>query len=68
MIKCLRFALIGLLASTLLAGCATERHVSPTLNASPRAGLELKPPILGAVSMVGLHKSRKTQHQNSRLI
>ena len=49
MIKCLRFALIGLLASTLLAGCATERHVSPTLNASPRAGLELKPPILGAV-------------------
>jgi hypothetical protein len=30
-------------------GCATERHVSPTLSEAPRHGLELKPPIVGAV-------------------
>ena len=30
-------------------GCATERHIVPTLSESPRTGLELKPPILGAV-------------------
>jgi hypothetical protein len=30
-------------------GCATERHISPTLSEFPRTGLELKPPILGAI-------------------
>ena len=45
----MRFALLAFVAWTLLVGCSTERHISPTLNASPRAGLELKPPILGSV-------------------
>jgi hypothetical protein len=31
------------------AGCATERHISPTLSEAPRTGVDLKPPILGAV-------------------
>jgi hypothetical protein len=38
-----------LIAVALLAGCSTERHVSPRLTGSPRTGLELKPPILAAV-------------------
>ncbi len=32
-----------------LAGCATERHIAPSVSGAPRTGLELKPPILGAV-------------------
>lgn len=31
------------------SGCATERHIAPTLSDSQRTGLELKSPILGAV-------------------
>lgn len=34
---------------TVLFGCATERYVSPTFSESPRAGLILKSPVLGAV-------------------
>lgn len=34
---------------TLIAGCATERYIAPTLSEPPRAGLDLKPPVLGAV-------------------
>jgi hypothetical protein len=40
-------ALVIVLAA--FAGCATERHISPTLSEAPRTGLNLKPPILGAV-------------------
>jgi hypothetical protein len=36
-------------AMMLIAGCATERHIAPTLSEPPRAGLDLKPPVLGAV-------------------
>lgn len=32
-----------------VAGCATERHLSPTLSEGSRTGLDLKPPILGAI-------------------
>ncbi len=31
------------------AGCATERHILPTLADSPRIGLDLKRPIISAV-------------------
>jgi hypothetical protein len=34
---------------TILAGCATERHISPTLSVPTRSGFDLKPPILVAV-------------------
>jgi len=34
---------------TPFAGCATERHISPTLSEPARNGLDLNPPILGAV-------------------
>ncbi|MCB5271924.1 MAG: hypothetical protein LHW56_08775 [Candidatus Cloacimonetes bacterium] len=34
---------------TVFSGCATERYISPTLSESPRTGLDLKPPVLGAV-------------------
>jgi hypothetical protein len=40
-------ALVIVLAA--FTGCATERHISPTLSEAPRTGLDLKPPILGAV-------------------
>ena len=33
----------------IFAGCATERYISPTLSEGTRTGLDLKPPILGAV-------------------
>lgn len=49
MIEHLRFTVAGLIALTVLAGCATERHILPTLSASPRTGLELNRPMLGAV-------------------
>ena len=49
MIEHLRFTVAALIALTLLPGCATERHILPTLSASPRTGLELNRPMLGAV-------------------
>jgi len=48
-IKHLKIAIIGMIALAILGGCATERHIAPTLSEPPRTGLELKPPILGAV-------------------
>src|SRR4030042_5755617 len=33
----------------VIAGCATERYVSPRISEVPRAGFVLNPPILGAV-------------------
>ncbi len=36
-------------ALAALTGCATERHILPTLSDAPRVGLDLKPPILSAV-------------------
>ncbi len=48
-IKHLEIAIIGMIALAIMGGCATERHIAPTLSEPPRTGLELKPPILGAV-------------------
>ncbi len=31
-------------AMTLIAGCATERHIAPTLSEPPRADLDLRMP------------------------
>lgn len=48
-IKKLKVAIVAMIAISVLSGCATERHIAPTLSESPRTGLDLKPPILGAV-------------------
>jgi hypothetical protein len=48
-IKLLKIGVITLLLTVFISGCATERSITPTLSEAPRAGLELKPPILGAV-------------------
>lgn len=47
-----KYLMITIAVMTVLAvfsGCATERYISPTLSESPRTGLVLKPPVLGAV-------------------
>jgi hypothetical protein len=48
-IKHLTVTLAVMTALAVFGGCATERHIAPTLSEPPRTGLELKPPILGAV-------------------
>ena len=48
-IKHLKIAILVIIALAVFGGCATERHIAPTLSEPPRTGLELKPPILGAV-------------------
>jgi hypothetical protein len=45
----LKIAMAVMIFLAAFCGCAAERHISPTLSESPRNGLELKPPILGAV-------------------
>ena len=45
----LQIAVAVMIVLATFCGCATERHIAPTLSESPRTGLELKPPILGAV-------------------
>lgn len=45
----LRIAMAAMIVFSIFAGCATERHISPTLSEPTRAGLDLEPPILGAV-------------------
>ncbi len=40
---------IALSVLFILIGCATERQITPTLSDAPRTGLDLKPPLLGAV-------------------
>ena len=47
--KHLQIAMTLMIVLAVFTGCATERHISPTLSEAPRAGLDLKPPILGAV-------------------
>jgi hypothetical protein len=48
-IRLLQIAMTAMIVLALLTGCATERHISPKISEVPRAGLELKIPILGAV-------------------
>jgi hypothetical protein len=47
--KNLQIAMAVVIVLATFGGCATERHIAPMLSESPRTGLELKPPILGAV-------------------
>jgi hypothetical protein len=47
--KRLQIALTLLIVLSAFTGCATERHITPTLSEAPRAGLDLKPPILGSI-------------------
>jgi len=47
--KNLQIAMAVMIVLAAFGRCATERHIAPTLSESPRTGLELKPPILGAV-------------------
>lgn len=47
--KHLQIAMAMMIVLAAFCACATERHISPTLSESPRTGLELKPPILGAI-------------------
>ena len=47
--KRMDIAMALMIVLAAFAGCATERHISPTLSEAPRTGLDLKPPILGAV-------------------
>lgn len=48
-IKYLKFSTIVIIVLIVFGGCATERHIAPTLSEPSRTGLELSPPILGAV-------------------
>jgi len=48
-IKHLWIAMAVMIVLAGISGCATERHIAPTLSDSPRSGLDLKPPILFAV-------------------
>lgn len=48
-IRKLRIAIIAPIVFSIFTGCATERHIAPTLSEPTRTGLELNPPILGAV-------------------
>jgi hypothetical protein len=45
----LKITMALVVAMTLIAGCATERYIAPTLSEPPRAGLDLNPPVFGAI-------------------
>ena len=47
--KHLQIAMAVMIVLAAFCGCATERHISPTISEAARTGLDLKPPILGAV-------------------
>jgi len=48
-IRFIHVAAVAIIVMAMFNGCVTERHISPRLSESTRVGLELKPPILGAV-------------------
>jgi len=48
-VKHLKITIAAMIALAVFGGCATERHIAPTLSEPPRTGLELNPPIFGAV-------------------
>ncbi|GBE02161.1 hypothetical protein BMS3Abin08_01603 [bacterium BMS3Abin08] len=48
-IKHLWITMVVIIVLAGISGCATERHIAPTLSDSPRSGLDLKPPVLCAV-------------------
>ena len=45
----LKIIVSALIVLAVLSGCATERNIAPNISEPPRTGLELSPPILGAV-------------------
>ncbi len=45
----LKIAVLPLIVLAAFCGCATERYIAPEISEPPRTGLELNPPILGAV-------------------
>ncbi|OPY80315.1 MAG: hypothetical protein A4E70_01800 [Syntrophus sp. PtaU1.Bin005] len=47
--ECLKIIVVAIGILLTFAGCATERHISPSLSESPRTGLDLKRPVLCAV-------------------
>lgn len=48
-IKHLKIGIAVIIALAVFGGCATERHIVPTLSEPLRTGLQLNPPVLGAV-------------------
>jgi len=48
-VRLLRITMAAMIFFSIFAGCATKRHISPTLSEPKRNGLDLNPPILGAV-------------------
>ena len=48
-IKYLKITMAAIIAVAVLGGCATERHITPTLSEPPRTGFDLNPPILFSV-------------------
>ena len=49
MMQFLRSAAVVVTVATTLCGCATERHILPSISGDPRSGLQLRTPVLGAV-------------------
>lgn len=45
----LKTTVLAIIVLLAFRGCATERHIAPTISEPQRTGLELSPPILGAV-------------------
>ena len=45
----LKITMVAIIVWAAFCGCATERHIAPTISEPPRTGLELNPPIFGAV-------------------
>jgi len=45
----LKIGITVIIALAVFGGCATERHIAPTLSEPPRSGLQLNPPVFGAV-------------------
>ena len=66
--KNLQMAMAVMIVLAAFGGCATERHITPTLSEPPRTGLELKPPILGAVLDGRLPKIRRMLRHNCKRI
>lgn len=48
-IKRLSIVMATMIVLNVFCGCATERHIAPTISEPPRTGLELKIPVVGAV-------------------
>lgn len=45
----MKITVLAIIVLAAFCGCTTERHIAPTISEPPRTGLELNPPILGAV-------------------